>query len=362
MVKTMKHIVKSIAIGVLIVWLQLIVSGIVFSSEFSAKELLKKAYKNQCLVSHTGTLRTIIFLRDKPPHKKIPNERPAVNSSLVKIRQKNGKMRMDYKSGHITGISIIDDGRRIMHLDRRNRTVIVKPIPFSRGDISLLLSNYEVISKGMEKTAGRQTQIIQLKPRHTGNPSKRLWVDIETFMPLKREYYNSDGMLKTRSFYTKINYDARIKSGNLSPPEDWQVIKPPQKIRKFSKKQISETTDFDIVEPKYVPAGYVLDGFYRFQPPPPRRGKGVHIRYVDGLNSISVFEVLPHRFRHGMGRIRGFFRGHGRERKHRQDKPRCKMLDNHKGKAIRITKGDLNVVIIGDMAESELQKVADSIR
>ncbi|MFQ6115074.1 MAG: sigma-E factor regulatory protein RseB domain-containing protein, partial [bacterium] len=227
----------------------------------------------------------------------------------VEIRQKDGKMRMDYKSGIFAGLSIIDDGEKIMRVDSKNRTVVISEIPFPQDDISLLLSNYEVIAQGTEKIANRTTQILQVKPRNAQNPSKKLWIDQETFMPLRREHYNSDGVLTTLTFYTQISYDVKIKDSDFSFPKDWRIVSAPQNMRRLKKDQISETVGFDIVEPKYVPAGYVLDGFYLFSPM--RNRKGVHIRYVDGLNTISVFECLPPRFGRGMGGMRGMRRGVG---------------------------------------------------
>lgn len=360
----MKHFVKSVAISTAII---LLLSPFCFakrptppteksgaaSRRKHGVELIKKAYENQRLVPHKGMLNTIVFLGENAkPHR--------LKKSVVEIRQKDGKMRMDYKSGDIARMSIIDDGKKMMHLDYKKQNIAVRPIPFSHGDISLLLSNYEVISKGAEKIAERPVQIIQLKARHAGNPAKKIWIDIETFLPLKREHYDSDGAMITRSFYTKIDYDAQIKEHVFSHPKKWRVIEAfPLSMRKFPKEQLSEIVDFHLVEPKYVPAGYVLDGFYLFSPPVPR-GKGVHLRYVDGLNSISVFEVLPDHFRGGIGRMRRRFgRGRGM-RRGRQERPRCRMLGNRQGKMIRIVKDGLNIIVAGDIAEAELQKIAGS--
>lgn len=359
----MKNFVKSVAISTAII---LLLSPFCFakrptppieksgaaSRRKHGVELIKKAYENQRLVPHKGVLNTIVFLGENAkPHRS--------KKSVVEICQKDGKMRMDYKSGDIAKMSIIDDGKKMMHLDYKKRNVAVRPIPFSHGDISLLLSNYEVISKGAETIAERPVQIIQLKARHAGNPAKKIWIDIETFLPLKREHYDSDGAMITRSFYTKIDYDARIKDSDFSLIEGWKIIEAPQNMKKAPKKQLAEIVGFDIVEPKYVPAGYVLDGFYLFSPPM-RQEEGVHLRYIDGLNSISVFEVLPDHFRGGIGRMRRRF---GRERGMRrgqQERPRRRMLGNRQGKMIRIVKDGLNIIVAGDIAEAELQKIAGS--
>jgi hypothetical protein len=77
----MKHFDKSIAISVAIFFLSLLIFSSAYSSEdSSAIELLKKAYANQRLVSHTGMLNTVVF-----PGDGTSNE---ANTSIVEIRQK----------------------------------------------------------------------------------------------------------------------------------------------------------------------------------------------------------------------------------------------------------------------------------
>ncbi len=351
----MKHFDNSIAISLVIFSMSLLIFSSAYSSEDSfAVELLKKSYTNQRLVSHTGMLKTVAFLSEGTSDK--------ADMSIVEIRQKDGKIRMDYKSGIFSGLSIIDDGIKIIRLDSKNRTVTISAIPFSNGDISLLLSNYEVIAKGTEKVANRTTQVLQIKPHNTQNPSRKLWIDQKTFMPLRSEHYNSDGMLIMLTFYTQIKYNAKTEDSDFSLPKDWRIVEIEQSMQKLKKEQISKTVGFDMIEPKYVPAGYVLDGFYLFYPIRNRKGnmssfredvKGLHIRYVDGLNTISIFEHLPLRLGRGMGRMRGMRHGW-------QDNSKCEFLDNRQGKVIRMTKGNLNITLVADIVEKELQKIASS--
>lgn len=337
----MKHFDKSIAIGVAIFSLLPLIFISAYSAEdSSAVELLKKAYANQRLVSHTGILNTVVFLGE--------GASGGTNASTVEIRQKDGKVRMDYKSGTFAGLSIVDDGREMMRVDSKNQNIVISAIPFSYGDMSLLLSNYQVTAKGTEKIANRTTQILQVKSRNSQNPSKKLWIDQKTFMPLRSEHYNSDGMLTTLTFYTRVEYDVKIKDSDFSFPRNWRIVSSPQNMQELKKDQISETVGFDIIEPRYVPAGYVLDGFYVFHPMGNR--KGIHIRYVDGLNTISVFECFQPCFGRGMDRMqRGW-----------QVRPRCEFLDNRQGRAIRMMKGNLGIALVADIAEAELQKIADS--
>jgi outer membrane lipoprotein-sorting protein len=313
--------------------LSLLIVNFSYSLDNPAVDLLKKAYSNQRLISHSGMLKTEVFLGDK------------TSSAIVEIQQKEGKVRTNYKSDVSSGLSIIDDGKKTMTIDSKNNTVTISPILELSNDISLLLSNYNIVSKGSEKIAERQTQILQVIPKHKGNPSMKLWIDIKNFLILKREYYNSDNILVSKTFYTQINFNAKINDDIFIPPSNASYLNSDLDAQKTEKDDIP----FSIIEPKYLPVGYILDGYYLFKPP---SGKGVQLKYTDGLNSISILEVVPpigrHRMRWGWRR--------GREMQG------CRFIDNLQGRAIKINREGLNITIVGDISENELQKIADNIK
>lgn len=308
-------------------------TSLAYSLDNSAVNLLKKAYSNQRLVSHTGTLNTEIYLGDK------------TSSSIVEIWQKDGKVRTDYKSGASAGLSIIDDGKKTISIDNKSNTVVISSIPNLSNDILLLLLNYDVVSKGTEKIITYQAQIIQIIPKRKGNPSIKLWIDKKTSIILKREYYNSDNTLVSKTFYTKINYNAKINDNIFIPPSNASYSESDLDAQKTTRDGIP----FSIIEPEYLPTGYVLEGYYLFKPP---SGKGVQLKYTDGLNSVSILEVVPPMGRHRMRR--GWGKG--------QEMQGCRFIDNLQGRAIKINKDRLNITIVGDISESEIQKIANGIK
>jgi outer membrane lipoprotein-sorting protein len=341
----MKRIIRQNTIFTVILFL-LLMNNVAYPSDSPVIDLLKKAYTNQRLVIHNGMLKTVAFLGNE------------TSTSIVEIRQKDGKVRIDYKSDIFAGLYIIDDGKKTMRVNVKNKTVIENSIPFPVSDISLLLNNYTVKPVGTEIIANRKTQVVQIVPKLKGNPSSKLWIDKKTFMPLRREYYNSDGVMTTSTYYMQINYNALIKDSDFLLPQGTSYTKSPQEMQRISKEEITEIFSFDLIEPKYIPFGYALDGFYLFYP---RSGKGLHIRYTDGFNSISILEVMPPNKGHRFGRMRGWGRGNGM--RYGQDNMQgCKFLDNYQGRVIRVFKDNLNIAIASDISEEELQKMADSVK
>lgn len=325
-----------------------------FSANLSAVELLRESHANQRQVPHVGTLRIVNTRNGK------------TKTALVEIRQKGGKTRMDYKTGRSAGQSIIDDGKQLIRLDSRRHTAVISTTPCSSGDISLLLSNHDVILERTATVANHLTQVVKVVPRHKGNPWKKLWIDTESFMPLKKEYYNSDGVLTTQTFYTDIRYDAPIKERDFALPEGWRVIQRRQSAQKMSPEQLAETLGFDIVEPGYIPAGYVLEGFY-LAVGDDEDEQGAYIRYTNGLNSLSVLEGVPPlpkrlfiRLRSFIIRLKHLVERH--DERHGIEKRIEEFLGSSQGRFIRATKGKVLVFLVGDIAKQELQKMADSLQ
>ena len=346
---------KALITSVIIVLACLMIHDSSLSADPSAVELLKQAHAKERQINHAGALHVVSIRNGK------------TRTITVEIRQKEGKTRMDYKTGRSAGPSIIDDGKRVIRLDSRRRVAVISMIPPSPGDISLLISNHDVILEGTETVANHLTQIVKIGPLHKGNPWRKLWIDAETFMPLKKEYYNSNGVLTTQTFYTDIHYDVPVEESDFAVPEGWRIVQRRQSTQKMSSERLAETLGFDVVKPDYIPPGYVLEGFYMASDSKDEDERGAYIKYTNGLNSISVFEGSPGPAKRFFIRVTGFVMRLKRSIKRHDDKHGLeKRIEEFLGtsqiKIIQATKGKVLIFFVGDIAEDELQRMADSLQ
>lgn len=353
-VKTMKSFNKALIADAIAILACLMFSHFSFSADLSAVELLKQSYARERQVNHTGTLHVVNIRNGK------------TKTTTVEIRQKEGKTRMDYKTGRFTKQSIVDDGKQVMHLSSRRRAATISMIPPSSGDISLLISNHDVILEGTETVANRPTYVVNVMSRHKGNPRKKLWIDAETFMSLKKEYYNSDGILTTQTFYTDIHYNVSVEESDFAVPEGWRIIQRRQGTQKMSSERLSETLGFDVVKPNYIPPRYVLEGFYLASDGKDEDERGAYIKYTNGLNTISVLEGSPGPAKRFLIRVRGVVMRLKRfikryDDRHGLEKRIEEFLGNSQVKIIQKTKGKVLVFLVGDIAKEELQRMADSL-
>ncbi len=353
----MKPFNRSLITGAVIALACLMTAHSGFSADLSAVELLRESHARERQITHTGTLH-IVNIRNGKSH-----------TVAVEIRQKEGKSRMDYQLGRLKKQTIIDDGKQVIHLGSRHRATVNKLAARSTspGDISLLISSHDVILEGTETVANRPSHVVKVVSRHKGNPWKKLWIDTETYMPLKKEYYNSDGILTTQTFYTDIRYDVSIEESDFEIPADWRVIQRRPSMQRMSPERLAETLGFDVVKPAYVPPGYVLEGFYLAMDSDDEDERGAYVKYTNGLNTISVLEGSPGPLKRFFIRISGFLMRLKRSIK-RHDYKRGlekrieEFLGNSQIKIIQVTKGKVLVFLVGDIAEKELQKMADSLQ
>ncbi len=106
------------------------------------------------------------------------------------------------------GTIAISDGEFMWTYDPKTNTVIKMEMPNTPvlgeidyvGIISELLNETEVSLLGMEEIEGRPAYLLKTSPKEEGEgiqlvAEMKLWVDKETWMPLRYEMYNSDGDL-----------------------------------------------------------------------------------------------------------------------------------------------------------------------
>lgn len=163
-----------------------------------------------------------------------------------------------------------------------SRTYREPSLPPPRDNTTLLLRNYRVQPMRVEMIARRRCQMIGLWPRYPGNPSKLVWIDLGTGLPLKTQIRAADGSLTEESYFHFIDYKPRLSremfaiEGPIVP--QWPEVEP----------------DFDVVgvHPESLPRGYVKVRTLN------RRTPNGHIlsfqRFSDGLNTITLVQSLTH--------------------------------------------------------------------
>ncbi len=313
--------------------------GVALAQKPDPAQRVRAAYQAESRVSLSGVMRTTSTVQ------------ATEISSEVVVYRKAGMTRYEYRSPELRGLVLIDKGDTLIRLDPATRTATVETVHRSPATVDLVLKNYRAEISGQEQLLGRQTDVITLKPQQRSGPTRKLWIDRATGVVLRTEQYNSSGKMVSRSFYSSVDWKASPPDSLFTVPDGWkQVVAPMQTERHWEKEDLSRRLGFTIREPGYVPPGFVLDGFHLVIRP--NAQPSAHIRYVDGLNSISIFE---HRCPPGRGRGFQWGRRMGR-------RGNCEFFTSNEGNVLVKEVGGIRLIVVGDLPEGELQKVIDSLR
>lgn len=274
------------------------------------------------------------------------------------------RQRIKYLSGKLEGFVIGCDGSRNWQSDPGRRSVTVTGSRVSDEQTTqrfdLLVRNYRVTLDGAMILAGRPVYLLTIQPRNPGNSWRRLWVDQKTFVTLRNDEYGPDSRLKSRTILEKITYTPRLDESLFSVPSmvehDRQLQSvPASATRPLPAETLRSVYGLIPLEPGYVPSGYELERFYLYRCTRCSCGdKAALTRYVDGLNTISVFSVdaegkrCTDTVKHSQG--------------HPSGDPCCSLEGQTPILEINRSGRRYRVVIMGDIAATELQRIADSLK
>jgi outer membrane lipoprotein-sorting protein len=266
--------------------------------------------------------------------------------------------RREYLSdrGRVTRI-VVDDDRGNWQYSPERREVIFSPSLrvdrelWQERELKSLLSNYALSSAGFAAVAGRRAQALTISPRrgHRG-PSKRLWVDDGTGLILQSELTGADGNTKLTSSLSDLQLPTAISSAEFTPPPSAKkqtVIR--EHVVVLPLPALARHWKYALLAPEYVPAGYSLESARVV-----RRGQHrfVHLRYFDGLNTISLFEEpVPARDGETPGR-----RGEDRERE-----PSMSWHSSPPLWWLTWRDEGLKLTLVSDLPRDELLRIARSV-
>ncbi len=215
-----------------------------------------------------------------------------------------------------------------------------------RENLGLLLTNYTVSRQPDEFILDRPSYVISLIPRHPGNPRLDVYVDKRTYFPLKKERYNAEGRLIISSSF--ISFDLREESSREGAyrgiPRILEEERAPSFPLFYTLQEIGKVAKFPLTVPEYLPPGYVLQGASMVD-----EGIAVKLTYTNGLGVICFFQRPRANIKMGNFRRLRFGSLEGKIR----------VGDGEK--TFVWNKSGMTFVLIGDILETELRRIVESV-
>jgi outer membrane lipoprotein-sorting protein len=300
-----------------------------------------------------------------------PGETTPVVERVVKVWHRSPDLtRMEFVSpAESMGKVALENGEGLWVFHPRRQTWRAMPWRSPRPRPSLLLRNYQVQVLRREHVAGRPVITLRVSSRYPGNPSKIVWVDTRTKIPLRQELYDAAGQRVGSAEFREISYEASLPANLFTVPAEARKQAADRLARLGSMMGApSPVNDDAVTEPRYVPPGYMLVRKLAFRRP---GLEFTHLRYTDGLNTISLFQ--ERRFGPpdgappgGRGPSAASARDDHDGPRHRHGGPDGRVESGDwqqlsSAQRLTWTWGDTRYTLVGSISAAELRRMADSV-
>lgn len=154
----------------------------------------------------------------------------------------------------------------------------------------LLDRNYEVrLASDDDEVAGRETWKLELTPRSAGKPSRSLWIDKETGLVLRVQNFHPDRSLASLFNFTQLSLPAELRDElfDYKPPPDYRVAEHRLSPQFSTLDKLRDAAASVPRAPAELPEGFVFESAGLVNVGSRRV---THVRYTDGLVSLSLFD------------------------------------------------------------------------
>ena len=264
---------------------------------------------------------------------------------------------------------MLDDGKFLWHYIPSQASVVKKKRRLSFGELSkriryqkdLIQQNYLITIEPhpQETNAANVPQppsvkgdvIISLQPKTKDRPTWKIWIESEHGLVVRTEIYDMEGNLALLSAFSELTFQPTLpeKTFTMTVPEG-TTVKTDVEQNFPSAAEAQAQVSFPISEPQYLPAGFIQSSVIVSKT---QEGEKIQLTYIDGMSSISVFEDkrTPAAEVSSTSKeiaisntVKGTF----------YDEGLLKILNWYLA-------GDVHVTLVGEVADTELLKIAASI-
>jgi hypothetical protein len=287
-------------------------------------------------VAFEGTQRT-----------EVGTEQGNLTAEVQIVGDGKGRIRRAYRSGPARGMELLQVQRALWQ--RAPDGTWTRLPDSAETDINIaldqLLRNYRIAAGKPEMRLGRKVIPLRIEPIHPFNPTRHLWLDPQTGLLLKDSLFAPGGRLRSSTVFTALRLTPQSPAQFLPPAQSQSDARfgPASFHICASRSDMERVTGRAALPPTYLPPGYQL-AFYGWMQT--RSGRKMPaLRYTDGLASFTVFQ-------------RGMGRGPGPAGRKGLGQPLGS--DVQRAVVVRETPS-ANYLLIGDLTEAELRRVAASL-
>ncbi len=264
---------------------------------------------------------------------------------------------------------IIDDGKFLWHYIPSQASVVKKKRRLSLGELSkrirhqkdLIQANYFItitaeasgqVSAAAQLPSVQGDVMVTFHPKSHDRPSWKVWIESEHGLVVRTEIYDIAGNLALLSAFSELAFQPKLpeQAFTMTVPKGTTVTTSLEETFQ-SAAEAQQSVNLTILEPAYLPSGFVLSSVIVSNV---KEREKVQLTYIDGMSSISVFEEQRRAAAPEASKatkevainttVKGTFYDHGL----------LKILNWQQPT-------DVSITMVGEVADTELLKMASSI-
>ena len=207
----------------------------------------------------------------------------------------------------MAGSVTVSDGETMWLYDAQQNTVMIMELSETpeQNDldylqlIEMMMNESDFSLAGIEEVDGRTTYVIDMSPKDESDDlgmlgDMKVWVDKETWMPLKMDMKDADGnpmySMEYRNFQTNTGisddeFQFEVPEGAKVQTLNMDEVLMPQAM---TLEEAGEEATFDILVPSYLPDGYEFDNAMVIQ----GFVETVSLTYKNGDERLGISEIV----------------------------------------------------------------------
>lgn len=207
----------------------------------------------------------------------------------------------------MAGSVTVSDGETMWLYDAQQNTVMIMELsetpeqndPDYLQFIEMMMNESDFSLAGIEKVDGRTSYVIDMSPKDESDDlgilgDIKVWVDKETWMPLKMDMKDADGnpmySMEYRNFQTNTGisddeFQFEVPEGAKVQTLNMDELLMPQAM---TLEEAGEEATFDILVPSYLPDGYEFDNAMVIQ----GFVETVSLTYKNGDEGLGISEIV----------------------------------------------------------------------
>ncbi|MCC7492192.1 MAG: hypothetical protein IT204_07610 [Fimbriimonadaceae bacterium] len=275
-----------------------------------------------------------------------------VSSSVDFACDGQGHSRREHRTGPSAGLVVLSAAPWEYRRQGSSGSWFRQPLTAGAlNDLTLasrIATNYTLSSAAGPTLAGRPTTRLNLTPKRSGNPRRRLWLDRASGLVLQSETDNRDGQFIARTRYEAITFGP-VDAAQVRLPADAAVDRstPPTALVRYDSVAAAEARLGHRIDlPSTPPAGYKLAEVYLRAC---RQGGWTPVTtWSDGVNRLTLMATSGR----GQSRGRGWRWGQRRQ---------CEVQPSRLQLVVRLAHGPGEAVLVGDLARAQLETMLRSL-